>query len=112
MDVCFVDGCMTLKFRYMSDGSLIQYVGSLQHRDIVLIIGRDNIDKDSTTLEAISRSLFAHDFTFAWYEFPGPNTRPRLMGRYARLPGFIRRAIKDVLLVWHLKHWAFFLLSV
>ncbi len=57
-----------MKIKYLSDGSLISYLGSLEHNRILVLIGRDNVDQDNALFRDFISSIDLTQYTVVWYE--------------------------------------------
>lgn len=80
-------------------GRAISHTGSLEHRKILLIIGRSDFTKGSVPLQTISTLLSLHDHTLLWY---GTEIRPKT--NYLKkivkflLPGlYLQKIIRNLL---------------
>ncbi|MCX6714773.1 MAG: hypothetical protein NTX72_03090 [Candidatus Uhrbacteria bacterium] len=99
-------------------GGTIQYTGSLDKKNILLILGRNNFLKDEELIRSLVDALTSEKMTIVCYEHVGVTTAKRInlacdqfLSRHKWIPIASRNFLKMCLLVKYPKVWHYFYLA-
>src|ERR1700677_1517414 len=104
-----------LSFRDIAHGAIIHYLGTLDNKNILLVIGRSNFQKDDGLIRSLVESLGYENRTILWYEEKNISTA-RLLELESKhylgtepTPGIKKKIIKALILLKYPHRWEYFL---
>src|SRR5271168_3262660 len=114
---------MRLNIKYTVGGGVINYIGNLDNKNIILIVGRDDFEKDDVLIQLLIESLYYKKYTIIWYEHIGVSTARLLSTKYKQnspnkenkeflkliLQKVRRKLTKSLILLKYPRRWGFFL---
>ncbi|MGE4170517.1 MAG: alpha/beta family hydrolase [Candidatus Margulisiibacteriota bacterium] len=97
-----------LSVRFLSDGSVIQHLGALENPKLVVILGREDVERDNGVFGLLYQPLLDEGYTLIWYEFYSRYLAARLADPFGDLspkPAWIRRVLGGVRLLAYRSFW-------
>jgi len=97
-----------LKVIYTEDKNLVQSMGALDNEYVIVIIGRDNFQRETNCLSLFLSTMRDKGYTLIWYQPTCKNIVKKLLdpsATYSQFPSYIRKPLKLFLLLLNFRYW-------